>query len=145
MFDAMGIYQHHDSITGTARQHVADDYTRRLKEGMTASNQVYTDLMAEKIKLRSGLEADDWALCSEKYGTYKTCPTANYAMYRLRGDSNDGGETIEFNAVAHNPSTVQQNIQRFKVKPGSSYIVTVLDETTGKWVTAESNVECYDY
>jgi len=39
---------------------------------------------------------------------------------------------------------VQQNIQRFKVKP-SSYIVTVLDETTGKWVNAESNVECYDY
>jgi hypothetical protein len=35
-------------------------------------------------------------------------------------------------------------IQRFKVKPGS-YAVTVLDETLGKWIDAESNVECYDY
>jgi hypothetical protein len=35
-------------------------------------------------------------------------------------------------------------IQRFKVKPGS-YAVTVLDETLGKWVDADSNVECYDY
>ncbi len=64
MFDAMGIYQHHDGITGTARQHVADDYTRRLNEGMAASNQVYTNLMAELIYQRSGLQADDWAMCT---------------------------------------------------------------------------------
>lgn len=64
MFDAMGVYQHHDGITGTAMQHVADDYTRRLKEGMAASNQVYTDLMAELIREKSGLQADDWSMCT---------------------------------------------------------------------------------
>lgn len=64
MFDAMGVYQHHDGITGTAMQHVADDYTRRLKVGMEASNQVYTSLMADLIKERSGLLADDWAMCT---------------------------------------------------------------------------------
>lgn len=30
MMDAMGIYQHHDAVTGTAKQYVADDYTHRL-------------------------------------------------------------------------------------------------------------------
>jgi len=112
---------------------------------MTVSNQVYTNLMAENIELRSGLEADDWALCSEKYGNYLTCPTAHYSIYpRLQGEQNDGEEVIEFNVVAHNPSTVTQNIQRFKVKP-SKYIVTVFDETNSAWWYAESNVECYDY
>lgn len=30
MLDAMGIYQHHDAVTGTAKQYVADDYNYRL-------------------------------------------------------------------------------------------------------------------
>jgi hypothetical protein len=46
--------------------------------------------------------------------------------------------------AAHNPSTVQSDIQRFKVKPGS-YNVAVLDEILGQWRDVESNLECYDY
>lgn len=31
--DALAIAQHHDAVTGTERQHVADDYTKRLSAG----------------------------------------------------------------------------------------------------------------
>ena len=34
MLDEMGIYQHHDAATGTAKQYVADDYATRLFKAM---------------------------------------------------------------------------------------------------------------
>jgi hypothetical protein len=30
MMDVVGITQHHDAVTGTAKQHVANDYSRRI-------------------------------------------------------------------------------------------------------------------
>ncbi len=30
----MGVAQHHDAVTGTEKQHVADDYARMLYEGI---------------------------------------------------------------------------------------------------------------
>jgi hypothetical protein len=43
----MGIVQHHDAITGTERQHVADDYVQRLSEGVDAA------IVSEKIRIRN--------------------------------------------------------------------------------------------
>lgn len=34
--------QHHDSITGTEKQHVSDDYALYLDEGITESQKVLT-------------------------------------------------------------------------------------------------------
>ena len=33
----MGIMQHHDAVSGTEQQHVADDYVQRLSEGVNAA------------------------------------------------------------------------------------------------------------
>lgn len=40
MLDAMGINQHHDAVTGTARQYVANDYLLRLYKGMKKTRDV---------------------------------------------------------------------------------------------------------
>ncbi|XP_060519654.1 lysosomal alpha-mannosidase-like [Cylas formicarius] len=39
---AMGILQHHDAITGTEKQHVANDYIRHLQKGIDRCQQVTT-------------------------------------------------------------------------------------------------------
>lgn len=35
MADALAIAQHHDAVTGTEKQHVANDYAKRLSLGYT--------------------------------------------------------------------------------------------------------------
>ena len=32
--EAMGLAQHHDAVSGTEKQHVADDYAERLSDGI---------------------------------------------------------------------------------------------------------------
>ncbi len=33
----MGIVQHHDAVSGTEKQHVADDYAQRLSDGIDSA------------------------------------------------------------------------------------------------------------
>jgi lysosomal alpha-mannosidase len=40
MREAMAIVQHHDAITGTEQQHVANDYARILNNGFKKSDMV---------------------------------------------------------------------------------------------------------
>jgi len=49
MKDAMGVLQHHDAVTGTAKQAVADDYNRRLYEAMDFSNKQYNKLVQDRL------------------------------------------------------------------------------------------------
>jgi alpha-mannosidase len=43
--DAMGIAQHHDAVSGTAKQHTTDDYSKRLALGASkVENGVNTAL-----------------------------------------------------------------------------------------------------
>ncbi len=47
MLDSMGSYQHHDAITGTAKQAVADDYSLLLSKSMDKSNVVFEKYVAD--------------------------------------------------------------------------------------------------
>lgn len=42
---AMGVAQHHDAVSGTAKQHVTNDYARKLANGWQHC-QVFTDLIS---------------------------------------------------------------------------------------------------
>ena len=43
MLDVLGINQHHDAVTGTGKQAVADDYAHKLYVGMDINSDVYSD------------------------------------------------------------------------------------------------------
>jgi hypothetical protein len=58
LLDAMGVYQHHDAVAGTAKQHVADNYVVHLSREMANNNKVYGKLIREQIKNDLNLTID---------------------------------------------------------------------------------------
>ncbi|CAF1321855.1 unnamed protein product [Rotaria sp. Silwood1] len=50
--EAMGVVQHHDAVTGTEKQHVANDYAQRLSEGLNSTfyviNEAYKTLLSKE-------------------------------------------------------------------------------------------------
>lgn len=61
--DALGISQHHDSVSGTAKQHVADDYSYRLQTGLDiASRHVAWKL--RRVMLDDDRELTNLVYCS---------------------------------------------------------------------------------
>lgn len=62
MTDVVGIVQHHDGVTGTGKQHVANDYAKRVLKGIETTNTVYADII-ERLASTAGVTAQDWTWC----------------------------------------------------------------------------------
>lgn len=50
LFDKMGVLQHHDAVSGTAKQRIADDYAWRLDKAMTTNNEQYSNSIHDEVK-----------------------------------------------------------------------------------------------
>ena len=58
---ALGILQHHDAVSGTAKQHVTDDYIATGLRAIEAFGKLYRRVKAEEIAKETGetVSADD--------------------------------------------------------------------------------------
>jgi len=52
LWHALAVAQHHDSIAGTAKQHVSDDYSKMLYGGMSKSREKMEALFAKFLEMR---------------------------------------------------------------------------------------------
>ena len=57
MLDAIGINQHHDAISGTGMQAVADDYAWKLSKAESHNAVEYVKQISEKINKTTGYES----------------------------------------------------------------------------------------
>ena len=55
LVENLSVLQHHDAVTGTSKQFVADDYVKKLWNGMQANTETYEEAMADAIKRDTGI------------------------------------------------------------------------------------------
>lgn len=46
----MGVYQHHDAVSGTAKQRIAESYVTHLSNAMAQNNDVYGKILKDMVK-----------------------------------------------------------------------------------------------
>ena len=132
MMNELGVNQHHDAITGTAKQAVANDYARRLYQSMEQNNVEYNKLVADKIAAATNLKSDaPWQQCFRTNSTYLDCPVVNYE-----------NETFTMNVIVHNPSSLDLSTARVAV-PSGKYSASAFNMETNSWEVAISNELCY--
>ncbi|KAK1433974.1 hypothetical protein QVD17_10892 [Tagetes erecta] len=67
--DALGIAQHHDAVSGTSQQHVANDYAKRLSIGHKEAEVVVAESIACMVSPKPG--------CSSSATNFHQCPLLN--------------------------------------------------------------------
>lgn len=130
MFDNMGLYQHHDAVTGTDAQFVAADYTFRLNKAISKNNKQYKKVLQEELTRQTGiqLKTDLVACVGAANDTVADCPISKNT------DKN------EFIVVVHNPAA-QVNSQFIKVRlPNNKYEAQLWSSAKGAFVPADSDI-----
>ena len=56
----MGVYQHHDAVTGTSKQFVANDYANTLFSAMEQSQSLFNKFVGEQAKRFANVESTEW-------------------------------------------------------------------------------------
>jgi hypothetical protein len=134
MLDELGINQHHDAVSGTAKQPVADDYARRLYKGMQINNVQYGNLIQEKIEQQTGMTtSSQWEQCSRTNTTYLDCPVANYANLT----------NYTMSVAVHNPSANPMMKPSFAV-PHGKFKVQAFNKESQSLEDVSSSVLCND-
>ncbi|KAK4603124.1 hypothetical protein RGQ29_011909 [Quercus rubra] len=69
--DALAIAQHHDAVTGTEKQHVANDYAKRLSIGYTEAEELVTSSLSRLAQSTSNTG------CKNPTLKFQQCPLLN--------------------------------------------------------------------
>lgn len=78
--DALGIAQHHDAISGTGKQHVADDYSFRLSNGVDAAIKHVVSI----VKTHTNATFTDLAYCPLLNETKCSISEVRYRLLQKR-------------------------------------------------------------
>ena len=91
-WEALGVLQHHDAISGTERQHVNDDYTMRLAAGNAAAYQTLDAALSSLVANASAANAPL---------QFRSCPLLNISVCPPVAAAKDAYTVALWNPAAH--------------------------------------------
>lgn len=94
MAEAMAIVQHHDAISGTARQHVSDDYAKRLHIGLESCDLVVSEMIQYFSKTNVTWTRCEYLNISICSSTEKVITNESASMILLNGLAESRSEFI---------------------------------------------------
>jgi hypothetical protein len=135
MLDRIGIAQHHDAVTGTAKDRVADDYSHKLFTGLSQNIPQYSKMIKEKVVQMAGIEStNEWTMCKKDNTTFMDCPIAD--MYKKNLN------TFTMSIAVHNPSSLHLSEPQFHV-PIGEYKAFGYNTASQAWEEVPSTINCF--
>eukprot|EP00884_Botryococcus_braunii_P017884 jgi/Botrbrau1/477/Bobra.110_2s0114.1 len=132
--EAVALTQHHDSITGTEKQHVANDYHKRVAKGLAEAQEVVLEALGELIYPTSeeGVPVD-----KEVGGPQLShCPLLNASVCAASVAASRAG--VPFRVVAYNPlAWPRSQGLRIPLSPASPSFTFLVLDSAGKKVPAQ--------
>jgi len=120
----IGVTTHHDAVSGTTRQDVADDYAERMAESSTEIEEG----ISKSLQKLMGTDAEFFHCNCNDEGA-KNCLNITMCSYSSSHDS--------FKVVAWNPIASEGQSEKSLRIPVTGYEWTVKDESTGQTVPSE--------
>ena len=130
MLNALGIMQHHDAITGTAKQKVANNYYELLNDTQAKNNMLFAQMM--------GMRAAEAGLSDELQ--WLPCNTDPDQITPVCGIEKEMLE--KWFIAAYNPSTVNQTSFHISVAESGTYKVSTIKDA--QWSEVDSDLLCYN-
>ncbi|XP_030535906.1 alpha-mannosidase [Rhodamnia argentea] len=93
--DALGIVQHHDALTGTAKQHTTNDYEKRLAIGASQAEAVIDNAISCLVSKKPGGQ------CSSPALNFGQCQLLNISFCPATEEDIPDGKSLV--VVAYNP------------------------------------------
>jgi len=127
----VAIAQHHDGVSGTSKQHVADDYAKKIQVGINEASAFISSVLASSA-FGSDIDKVDIELCQLR----------NESLCEISQSETEfsGGGTFFlflYNSLGHKRSEVVS----VPVSTNSTYNVAQLDESNGnEWVQIEASL-----
>lgn len=99
MREAMGIMQHHDAVTGTEKQHVAEDYARILQKAIDKCSENVEEAL-NQLSIDDADEIPNMNSNSTFKFDYKNCADLNISSCTITENSDKFMVTL-YNSLAH--------------------------------------------
>eukprot|EP01088_Endostelium_zonatum_P015287 TRINITY_DN367_c0_g1_i1.p1 TRINITY_DN367_c0_g1~~TRINITY_DN367_c0_g1_i1.p1 ORF type:complete len:994 (-),score=215.51 TRINITY_DN367_c0_g1_i1:47-2986(-) len=122
MAHAQGLLTHHDAVSGTEKQHVADDYARHLSRGTADSDDVINDVLGKLFKRKSS---------SAAVPQFQTCKLLNISVCHATNNLASG---LSVPVVAYNP-LAWNRVSNFRIPVPRRDVVVV--DANGKQVPSQ--------